>query len=321
MSSSTGRHFCFLRKGLYMADITLNAYAKINLSLEIVRKREDGYHDIDSIMQGVDLCDIITTRDAAEGRRICDFEGLALYMDSNSTEMPYDESNLVIKGLKAVITSLANRCKLPAAVSVYVDKRLPVAAGIAGGSGNAAGAMLGLNALLGNPLSLEALMNAGTKVGADVPFSLMMNAARNRELLHELEGIDRASVAARTTGIGDIIEPTEPVKKAIIMANPGVGVSTRDVYEAIDSDADRVVNRELYFNRMEEYTLSHYEAASAIKNAMIDNLRAEMVLMSGSGPTMVAYYSDAVAAEEDYANIESWLKPGWRAWLSRTGEE
>ena len=305
-----------------MNSITLNAYAKINLSLEIIGRRPNGYHDIDSVMQGISLCDVITVSDNEECELICSFEGVKLYMSSDSNEMPFDESNLAIKGLKAVIREA--KCRsiiLPEAIAVRIDKRLPVAAGIAGGSGNAAGAMLGANALLDDAFSLMELMDIGTGVGADVPFSILMNAARNREFLMKLSGIDDASVSARATGIGEILVRTEPVKMSIIMANPGIGVSTKEVYEAIDSEEERIPERGLFFNRMEEYTLEAYPEASELKSEMSKHLRADKILMSGSGPTIVAYYESIKVAEEDYSRVGSWLKAGWRAWLGVTGEE
>lgn len=305
-----------------MNKITLNAYAKINLSLEIIGRRPNGYHDIDSVMQGISLCDVITVSDNEEGELICSFEGVKLYMSSDSNEMPFDESNLAIKGLKAVIREAKCRSiTLPQAIAVSIDKRLPVAAGIAGGSGNAAGAMLGANALLDEAFSLRELMDIGTGVGADVPFSILMNAARNRELLTNLIDIDDASVSARATGIGEILERTEPVKMSIIMANPGIGVSTKEVYEAIDSEEERIPERGLFFNRMEEYTLEAYPEASELKSEMSKHLRADKILMSGSGPTIVAYYESSKEAKEDYSRVGSWLKAGWRAWLGVTGEE
>lgn len=305
-----------------MNSITLNAYAKINLSLEIIGRRPNGYHDIDSVMQGISLCDVITVSDNEEGELICSFEGVKLYMSSDSNEMPFDESNLAIKGLKAVIREAKCRSiTLPEAIAVRIDKRLPVAAGIAGGSGNAAGAMLGANALLDEAFSLVELMDIGTGVGADVPFSILMNAARNRKFLMKLSGIEDASVSARATGIGEILVRTEPVKMSIIMANPGIGVSTKEVYDAIDSEEKRIPERGLFFNRMEEYTLETYPEASELKSEMSKHLRADKILMSGSGPTIVAYYESSKVAEEDYSRVGSWLKSGWRAWLGVTGEE
>lgn len=315
-----------------MDTIKLNAYAKINLSLEVIGRRENGYHDIDSVMQGVDLCDQITVIAGSSSeieeteycKRICKYENVDIYLESESKGMPFDESNLAVKGVKAVIDSLHKQAierDFPTSLCIRIDKNLPIAAGIAGGSGNAAASMLGLNAILGNPLSLEDLLDIGTGVGADVPFSISMNAARNRDTLTSLNGVMKASVSARTAGIGEVLTPIDPIKKSIIMINPGIGVSTAEVYRAIDALDNREINTNLFYNRMEEYTLNEYPAAKELKEAMELNLNADNVLMSGSGPTMVAYYDDEKLAMADYREINSWLDINARAWISKTGEE
>ena len=203
-----------------------------------------------------------------------------------------------------------------------MDKKLPVAAGIAGGSGNAAGCMLATNALCGNPFSLRELMVLGASVGADVPFSLMMNARKNRAVFSELPGVEEASVAAEIEGIGEIVRPTEPKPYGVILMNPGIGVSTREVYEALDAQTGRSVEEKLFFNRMEEYTLKQYPEAKALKDAMEANLRADRVLMSGSGPTMVAYYNSMAQAESDYrmAKDAPWIRDNWKVWYTESGE-
>lgn len=312
-----------------MKAIQLNAYAKINLSLEITGRRENGYHDIDSIMQGIDLCDLITVgsydaSDCSMAKRICECRGCEIYLASEVKGMPFDESNLAIKGAKAVLDNLFPEDGIQEKIRkilITIEKRLPIAAGIAGGSGNAAAVMLGLNALLGYPMSLKALLNIGTKVGADVPFSLTMNAARNRDRLADLKGIEKASVSARATGIGEVLEPISPIKKSIIMINPGIGVSTAEVYREIDKLGVRPTIKEIFYNRMEEYTLKQYPKAQALKEQMKENLMADVILMSGSGPTMVAYYDDEETAIADYEVIDKWLDKNSRAWISKTGEE
>ena len=177
-----------------MDSITLNAHAKINLSLRVVGKRPDGYHDIVSFMQGAGLHDVVTIKKCfGNGTKYkhtcCNINGVLVYLCTSSDTMPMDKTNLVFKGVEAFV----NACKegsLPEEISVEIDKRLPVAAGIAGGSGNAAAVMLGLNALAGYPLPLRELMDAGAFVGADVPFSIFMNAHRNRGALGGLKGIE-----------------------------------------------------------------------------------------------------------------------------------
>lgn len=314
-----------------MTSMQINAYAKINLSLEVVRRRPDGYHDILSFMQDLGLHDVITmglTEDCIRTEvqkhpsNDCFIEGVHVKFCMNYSAISLGPDNLAYRGVEAVLKALSEDREKPADLYVYVDKKLPVAAGIAGGSGNAAGCMLATNALLGFPLSLRELMEAGAAVGADVPFSLMMNARKNRQALQGLAGIEEASVAAEMEGIGEIVHPVEPKPYAVILMNPGIGVSTREVYEAIDSEEDREVNRDLFFNRMEEYTLANYPEAWELKEAMQKHLHADQILMSGSGPTMVAYYNSSADAESDYrrAKTANWMKDSWKLWYTESGE-
>ncbi|MBQ0040429.1 MAG: 4-(cytidine 5'-diphospho)-2-C-methyl-D-erythritol kinase [Clostridiales bacterium] len=302
----------------------INAYAKINLSLDVLGRREDGYHNISSLMQDIGLHDIVNIEKCsglcAKYKSVhCRISKVDVYLCTSVDTIPLDENNLAIKGARAIIEAIDG--KGLDAVSMYIDKQLPVAAGIAGGSGNAAAAMLGINALVGYPLSLRELMSIGARVGADVPYSLMMNAKKNQSVLSDLPGIEEASSAAMMGGIGDIVEPVEPIKKYIIMANPGISVSTRDAYEAIDALQEYGDAAGLFTNQLEKYTLANYPEAAALKTAMEEHLNADLVLMSGSGPTMVAYYDDEETAKNDYDSMKNddWLGESGRAWLTVTG--
>ena len=313
----------------------INAYAKINLSLDVLGRREDGYHNISSLMQDIGLYDVVEIEKCSEiGAKYnsvhCSISKLDVYLCMSVDTIPLNEDNLAIKGARAVLEAMdskgylgAEGCQLKAgdAVSMFIDKRLPVAAGIAGGSGNAAVAMLGINAIAGYPFSMRELMDIGARVGADVPYSLMMNSYKNRNQLAELSGIEEASPAAMMSGIGDIVEPAEPVMRYVIMANPGISVSTREAYEAIDALSDRSDASGLFTNQLEKYTLAAYPEASKLKGDMEQHLNADLVLMSGSGPTMVAYYTDPAVAQSDYDAIDriGWLKEPCRAWLTVTG--
>ena len=317
----------------------INAYAKINLSLDVLGRREDGYHNISSLMQDIGLYDVVKIEKCsdlcAKYKSVhCRISNADVYLCTSVDTIPLDENNLAIKGARAIIeaidakggkagANMAQVCDALDAVSMYIDKQLPVAAGIAGGSGNAAAAMLGINALAGYPFSLRELMSIGARVGADVPYSLMMNAKKNLSVLSDLPGIDEASSAAMMGGIGDIVEPVEPIKKYIIMANPGISVSTKEAYEAIDALQEYGDAAGLFTNQLEKFTLANYPEAAELKAAMEKHLNADLVLMSGSGPTMVAYYDDEDTAKKDYASIEKdgWLGESGRAWLTVTGAQ
>lgn len=312
-----------------MESITLNAHAKINLSLRIIGKRPDGYHEIVSFMQGTGLHDVVTIKKCSlNGTKYnhthCNLKGLLVYLCTASKTMPLDKTNLAFKGAKAFLNAYEGRA-LPEAVTVEIDKRLPVAAGIAGGSGNAAATMLGLNAIAAYPLSLRDLMKAGESVGADVPFSIFMNAYRNKDALRDMRGIDEAADSAWTGGIGEIVEAAEPVSFTVILANPGTGVSTKAAYEAMDSigysDIDKG-DRRLFINDMESYTLREHPKAAELKCVMREKLEADEVLMSGSGPTIAAYYSDRDKAEQDMRLLKQTLgdEHDLSIWLSDTGK-
>jgi 4-diphosphocytidyl-2-C-methyl-D-erythritol kinase len=339
------------------SEIQLNAYAKINLSLEITGKREDGYHDIMSLMQDIDLYDVITIKNCAEnGTKYnlphCTIDGVVVYLCTDAKTIPADMSNLAFKGIKAVLDGYMGRkmaaeagadaeqsgetdgmtsdesegdfcINIPRELVVSIDKRLPVAAGIAGGSGNGAACMLGLNALMGYPFSLRELMELGVRVGADVPFSLMMNARRNAGMLAGMAGLEEASAAAWVSGIGDIVEPALPISRHVIMANPGISVSTKDAYTAIDSlkSYSGESSKKLFINDLESYTLAGYPEAAELKHLMEEEIEADTVLMSGSGPTMIAYYSEQDKACSDFSKLEKISKShnGWRIWFTQTG--
>ena len=302
-----------------MQAIDIKAYAKVNLSLDVICKREDGYHDIESVMQGIGMHDNILVMCGDAGcdfaSATCELDGKRIHLYMNAEGLEPDESNLAVKGVKA----MAKYVDMPEDLSIIIDKKLPIAAGIAGGSGNAAASMLALNAMLGNPLSLRHLMRIGIMVGADVPFSIMMNAKKNEAILAGLAGLEEASVAANIGGIGEVVEPIEPINRYVIMANPGVAVSTREVYEAIDSlPEDKRAKLGLWGNVMEAYTLAQYPEAARLKAAMEEQLSADKVLMSGSGPTIVAYYTDKDKWLADCKAVK-WVEEGWGVWPSETG--
>ena len=316
-----------------MESIRLNAHAKINLSLRITARRPDGYHEIRSFMQGTGLHDVIEIKKCSQnGTKYnlphCRINDVVVYLCTDAKTIPTDMSNLALKAVKAFADARADSSSdgygLPESILITIDKRLPVAAGIAGGSGNAAACLLGLNELCGRPFSLRELMSIGTSVGADVPFSVFMNAYRNRGVLAGLGGIDGAADAAVTSGIGEIVEAAESVPRHVILANPGTAVSTKAAYEAMDAigytDADADTD-ELFVNDMEKYTLAADPKASALHGFMRERLGADEVLMSGSGPTIVAYYKDDKEAVSGMDAISGLIEsdPSVRAWLTDTG--
>ena len=219
-----------------MNKITLNAHAKTNLSLEITGKRPDGYHDIVSFMQGVGLHDVLSIEKCTQKATKynlphCTVNGIVVYLCTDAKTIPTDMDNLAFRAVKEFTDAIGvrDRDKYIPTDTLLIDirKDLPVAAGIGGGSANAAVVLLGLNEMTGRPFTLRQLMNIGAGFGADVPFSTFMNAYRNRGVLAGLEGLEEASDAAWTAGIGEIIEPAESVPRYVILANPGTAISTK----------------------------------------------------------------------------------------------
>jgi len=316
-----------------MDHITLNAHAKINLSLEITGKRPDGYHDIVSFMQGIGLHDVMKIEKCSQKATKyklphCTVNGIVVYLCTDAKTIPTDMDNLAFRAVKAFMDAMGGADPVEYGLTdqllIDIRKDLPVSAGIGGGSANAAACLLGLNEMTGRPFSLRQLMEIGAGFGADVPFSTFMNAYRNRDVLGDLEGIEEASDAAWTYGIGEIVEAAESVPKYVIMANPGTAVLTKAAYEAMDAigyaDAGNAGKR-LFVNDMEKYTLMADPKAANLRNFMQERLDAEVILMSGSGPTMVAYYKDLDKAGKGLAAFTELAvnDASLRAWLTDTG--
>ncbi len=315
-----------------MDKITLNAHAKINLSLEITGKRPDGYHDIVSFMQGLGLHDVLSIEKCTQKATKynlphCTVNGIVVYLCTDAKTIPTDMDNLAFRAVKVFTDALGERGHeyygLADTMLIDIRKDLPVSAGIGGGSANAAACLLGLNEMTGRPFTLRELMRIGGTFGADVPFSTFMNAYRNRKVLAGLEGIEESSDAAWTAGIGDIVEAAESVPRYVIMANPGTAVLTKAAYKAFDEIGytDRESAGKLFVNDMEKYTLKADKKAASLKKFMLERLDADEVLMSGSGPTMVAYYKDIDKAGKGIATIAEMAvtDASTRAWLTDTG--
>ena len=315
-----------------MDKITLNAHAKINLSLEITGKRPDGYHDIVSFMQGLSLHDVLSIEKCTQKATKynlphCTVNGIVVYLCTDAKTIPTDMDNLAFRAVKAFTDALGKKDPeeygLTDALLIDIRKDLPVSAGIGGGSANAAACLLGLNEMTDRPFTLRQLMEIGGGFGADVPFSTFMNAYRNRKVLDGLKGLEEASDAAWTAGIGEIVERAECIPRYVIMANPGTAVLTKAAYKAFDeigyTDADCA--GKIFVNDMEKYTLRADKKAADLKRFMLENLDAEEVLMSGSGPTMVAYYKDIDKAGKGIATLAEMAvtDASIRAWLTDTG--
>lgn len=266
----------------------IKAYAKINLGLDVVRKRADGYHDVKMIMQMIDVFDTLDINLGIENsENAVDLGGLGkISVVCGDENVPCDETNLVCKSAKAFLEYTGKK----ADISVKIGKNIPVGAGLAGGSTDAASVLRALNVLLKTDLSDTELMKIAKNIGADVPFCVVGNT-----YLAE--------------GIGEILTPVKSnIKFDILLVKPPFSVSTPSVYKSLvldenttHPDIDKIKNAledgnasviyENLGNTLEDVTLKMYGEVGKIKGNL-KNLGAGAVLMSGSGPSVFAIFDD-----------------------------
>ncbi len=255
--------------------LRLLAPAKINVFLHILGRRPDGYHCLVSGMQKIGLYDelFLERIDA----------GVELHCPDGDT--PENRDNLVVQAAALFGEYLAESgLGRPFGVRMVLTKRIPVAAGLGGGSSDAAAALLGLNALSGAHLDAQTLADLGLRLGADVPFFL------------------QPAPAALAQGIGEELSPVPPLAGySIVLVNPGFALSTRWVYQNFDLTAierkdtfqnfQNGLNGALWSNDLEQVAAGRYPVIGELKKAMRDH-GAEASLMSGSGPTVFGLFGD-----------------------------
>lgn len=265
-----------------MDEITLKALAKINLGLDVVRRREDGYHEVRMIMQTIHLYDLLEIQKIREP---------GIQIVSNLSFLPVNENNLVYKAARLLQEEFA----LTDGISVKLTKRIPVAAGMAGGSTDAAAMLYAMNQLYDLGLSRRELMKRGVQIGADVPYCLMRGTAL-------------------AEGIGEKLTQLPPmIKCPVLIAKPSISVSTRFVYQNLkldeqtnhpDIDALMKDIREKDFdgvcahmeNVLESVTIPNYPVIAEIKQQMMRS-GAKASMMSGSGPTVFGLFEDGETAK------------------------
>jgi 4-diphosphocytidyl-2-C-methyl-D-erythritol kinase len=266
-----------------MNSITVNAYAKINLGLDVLRKRPDGYHEVCMIMQSLDLHDTITIRRSEEEQII---------IRTNLSFLPSNQDNLVYKAAELFLMTIGRKDGL----IIELEKNIPVAAGLAGGSSDAAATLIGLNKLYETGMTLEQLQKLGVKLGADVPYCLMLGTALSE-------------------GIGEVLTSLPPMPAcSILLVKPDISVSTKYVYENLrlkeisthpDIGAMKAAlsTRDIYTltktmdNILQSVTVKEYPIISDIKDKMKE-LGALTSLMSGSGPTVFGIYQNRELAKK-----------------------
>ncbi len=271
-----------------MYEMRLRALAKINLGLDVLRRRDDGYHEVRMIMQTLKMYDKITIRKMKEP---------GIQLKSNLFYVPENESNLAYRAAKM----LADEFQLAQGIFIDLQKFIPVAAGMAGGSSDAAAVLYGVNRMFHLNLSKRQLMERGVKIGADVPYCIM-----------------RGTVLAE--GIGEKLTPLPPMPSCkVVVAKPQISVSTKFVYEnlklnEIDAhpDIDILLSgiREGNLHKvaanmgnvLETVTIPNYPVIAEIREEMM-RLGALNAMMSGSGPTVFGLFDDEVLAQRAYTEL------------------
>ncbi len=325
-----------------MKQITIFSYAKINLSIDVKNKRPDGNHEVDMIMDTLEFHDDVTIAfkeaagfDETRGSDMINSNSLndtSIKLTTNKHFLPTDERNIAYKAAKAILET--SECKdVRGQIFIDIKKRIPIAAGLAGGSGNAAAVLLGLNEILNLNLELKELCNIGKRLGADVPFCILAQAKECPTLAKSSISKDAlATTCARATGIGAEIENIPSVKFPVVIAKPHLSVSTKEVYEGIDDckidsrpDNDRLVHSILdsdtplaldeMINVLECFTLNKYERVRDLKKAMLQCGDCKKVMMSGSGPTVFAVFYNYKSAKK----LSSYLREqGYEAYWTKT---
>ncbi len=252
------------------------SYAKINLTLDVLSKRDNGYHDVCMVMQTINLYDTVTVIKQKDG----------INLTVNSNELPIDDKNIAYKAAEVFF----KECNISGGASIHIEKNIPIAAGLAGGSSNAAAVLCALNLLYETNLDDDELIRIGTVLGADVPFCIIGGTCLCEGIGEKITELDNSIVAD------------------LLIVKPKQGISTAEIYKEIDShtniqhpdtkgvlNAIKAGNKEklasLLSNVMENVTIKRLPEISEIKQLMRRN-GAIGTLMSGSGPTVYGIFTD-----------------------------
>lgn len=264
------------------------APAKINLALDVINKRKDGFHNLKMVMTTVDLFDRITFEKIDDDKII---------LNSNKHYLPNDDRNLVYK----VVKLIKDIYKIKTGVKIYIDKNIPVAAGLAGGSSDAAATIRALNKMFKLGMNLSDMIKIGEQIGSDVPFCIY-----NKTAIAE--------------GRGEILTPINKMPKCwVILVKPKFGVSTKEIFDNINypnlehPDVDQIIlaliNQDyhqlcsLIGNSLENVTFNLYPEVKEIKEKLL-LLDVDAALMSGSGPTVFGFVKKEKKAKKILNSID-----------------
>lgn len=266
-------------------DISVKALAKINLGLDVVKRREDGYHEVKMVMQTIHLFDRLEIKKILTS---------GIHIETNLSFLPTNENNLVYKAAKLLMDEFS----IHEGIYINLQKHIPVAAGMAGGSTDAAAVLYGMNKMYELGLTKEELMQRGVTIGADVPYCIMRGTAL-------------------AEGIGEKLTALPPmVKCPVLIAKPQISVSTKFVYENLKLNADTVhpdidllvedINQKDLKkiagdmgNLLETVTIPNYPVIAGIKEHMLEH-GALNAMMSGSGPTVFGLFEKEETAASAY---------------------
>ena len=282
----------------------MKANAKINLTLDILGKREDGFHEVSMVMQSVNLHDTIEMEKIESG----------IELEIDIPNLKADSSNLAWRAAELLI----NECHVKGGVSIKLKKVIPMAAGLAGGSADAAAVLRGMNELYGLGLTTEKLCEYGARLGSDIPFCIMGGTML-------------------ATGRGEVLEKLSPMPKTfVVLAKPPVDVSTAWAYGEYDSvgveehpdnklfcqeleKGDIEAISGLLCNVLESVTIKRYEVISRLKDVMLQQ-GALASMMSGSGPTVFGITTSKTVAENIAAAVRKAV-PEAAVFISETASE
>ena len=284
-----------------MRALTLKSPAKLNLYLNVLRKRPDGYHDIETLFERIDLADTITLRKTASG----------IQLTSDHPALPTDQRNLAYRAAELFFQKL----RRPGGVRIHLKKRIPIAAGMGGGSSNAATVLLGLNRLYAHPFPQKALFRMARKLGADISFFLLQKSF------------------AWGRGRGDLLTPISSRLKIIhLLVTPQVMVSTREVYEGFrigltkrpsdakiferllrDADLSGLIDK--CYNVLETSVADKYPPIYTVRRALED-LGLQGVTLSGSGPTLFGFALNLQQARRFRETLLS--QKDWNVFICKT---
>lgn len=278
-----------------MQQIKVKTPAKINLTLEIIRKREDGFHQIESVMQAVDLYDFLTIKVSD-----IDCNDNIIEISGNNPLIPYDKSNLVYIGAEKFLKKAEIVSKK---INIYLEKHIPVAAGLAGGSSNAAGIILGLNKIFKNPLNENEINEISAQIGSDINFCLYGGtqiASSRGEVLNKINTPDLNIVIVKPKNL--FISAKEAYTKYSLLTNKPLYHSSETLKSAIEEDNEEKT-ASLIKNVLEEAILPDYPQVKELKKLLIKK-GCINAIMSGSGPSVFGIYQNKPDLSELNNNFE-----------------